>query len=48
MGAEIVKEVAEKTNNIAGDGTTTSAILTQAIFSEGFKRTTMGMGAMGS
>jgi chaperonin GroEL len=47
MGAEIVKEVAEKTNNIAGDGTTTSAILTQAIFSEGFKRTTMGMGAMG-
>jgi chaperonin GroEL len=32
MGAEIIKEVAEKTNNIAGDGTTTATILTQAIF----------------
>lgn len=47
MGAEIVKEVASKTNDIAGDGTTTSAILTQAIFSEGLKRTAMGMGSMG-
>lgn len=47
MGAEIVKEVAEKTNDIAGDGTTTSVVLTQAIFTEGLKQTAMGVGAMG-
>ena len=47
MGAEIAKEVASKTNDIAGDGTTTATILTQAIFSEGLKQTTMGMNAMG-
>jgi chaperonin GroEL len=47
MGAEIVKEVATKTNDIAGDGTTTSVILTQAIISEGMKHTTMGVNAMG-
>ncbi len=47
MGAEIVKEVAEKTNDIAGDGTTTSVILTQAIFAEGLKHTTLGVSAMG-
>lgn len=47
MGAEIVKEVANKTNDIAGDGTTTSVVLTQAIFEEGLKRTTMGLNAMG-
>lgn len=47
MGAEIVKEVATKTNDIAGDGTTTSVILTQTMVSEGFKRTTMGTNAMG-
>lgn len=46
MGAEIVKEVATKTNDIAGDGTTTSVILTQAIVSEGMKHTTMGVNAM--
>jgi len=46
MGAEIVKEVANKTNDIAGDGTTTSVILTQAIVSEGMKHTTMGVNAM--
>ncbi len=46
MGAEIVKEVANKTNDGAGDGTTTSVILTQAIVSEGMKLTTMGMNAM--
>lgn len=46
MGAEIVKEVATKTNDIAGDGTTTSVILTQAIVSEGLKHTTMGVNAM--
>ena len=47
MGAEIVKEVAEKTNEIAGDGTTTSVILTQAIFAEGLRQTTMGVNPMG-
>lgn len=46
MGAEIVKEVASKTNDIAGDGTTTSVILTQAIISEGMKNTAMGVNAM--
>ncbi len=46
MGAEIIKEVANKTNDVAGDGTTTSVILTQAIISEGMKHTTMGVNAM--
>ncbi len=47
MGAEIVKEVASKTNDSAGDGTTTATILIQAIVSEGMKQTTMGVNAMG-
>jgi len=47
MGAEIVKEVANKTNELAGDGTTTATILTQALFTEGLKHTTMGVNAMG-
>jgi chaperonin GroEL len=47
MGAEIIKEVATKTNDIAGDGTTTSVVLTQAIVNEGMKHTTMGVNAMG-
>ena len=47
MGAEIVKEVATKTNEVAGDGTTTSVVLTQAIVSEGMKLTSMGVNAMG-
>ncbi|MEK7180337.1 MAG: chaperonin GroEL [Patescibacteria group bacterium] len=47
MGAEIIKEVATKTNDVAGDGTTTSVILTQALVSEGMKHTTMGVNAMG-
>lgn len=47
MGAEIMKEVATKTNDIAGDGTTTSVILAQAIISEGMKHTNMGLGVMG-
>src|SRR3989344_1869327 len=47
MGAEIVKEVANKTNDNAGDGTTTSVILTQAIFNEGVRETGMGANAMG-
>lgn len=47
MGAEIIKEVATKTNDIAGDGTTTSVVIAQAIISEGMKHTTMGVNAMG-
>jgi chaperonin GroEL len=46
LGAEIVKEVANKTNETAGDGTTTSVILTQAIFNEGLKYTSMGINTM--
>ncbi len=47
LGAEIVKEVATKTNDTAGDGTTTSVILAQAIIAEGLKHTNMGLGVMG-
>ena len=46
MGAEIVKEVASKTNDSAGDGTTTSVLLAQSIITEGMKRTEMGANAM--
>ena len=46
MGAEIVKEVANKTNEIAGDGTTTATVLMQALVAEGLKQTTMGLNAM--
>jgi len=46
MGAEIVKEVANKTNDSAGDGTTTAVVLTQAIVTEGMKRTALGANAM--
>ncbi len=46
MGASIVKEVATKTNDKAGDGTTTAVVLTQAIIQEGLKRTAMGANAM--
>ncbi len=42
LGAEIVKEVAEKTNEIAGDGTTTAAVLAQRIISEGLKNVAAG------
>ncbi len=46
MGAEIIKEVATKTNELAGDGTTTATVLTQALVNEGLKQTTMGLNAM--
>lgn len=46
MGAEIVKEVANKTNDLAGDGTTTATLLTQALVHEGLRQTTMGTNAM--
>jgi len=47
MGAEIVKEVATKTNDLAGDGTTTSVVLTQSMIDEGMKHTTMGVNPIG-
>jgi len=47
MGAEIMKEVANKTNEIAGDGTTTSVILAQALMTEGLKKISMGVNPMG-
>ena len=47
MGADIVKDVANKANESAGDGTTTAVILTQAIVDEGFKKTSLGANAMG-
>jgi len=42
MGAQLVKEVASKTSDVAGDGTTTATILAQSIFSEGLKYVTAG------
>ena len=42
LGAEIVKEVAEKANDVAGDGTTTAVVLAQSIISEGIKNVTAG------
>lgn len=42
IGAEIIKEVASKTNDVAGDGTTTATVLAQAIISEGLKNVTAG------
>ena len=42
MGAQLVKEVAEKTSDIAGDGTTTATVLAQAIYKEGLKNVTSG------
>ena len=42
MGAQLVKEVAEKTSDVAGDGTTTATVLAQAIYREGLKNVTAG------
>ena len=47
MGAEIVKEVSKKTDDVAGDGTTTAVVLAQAIIKEGLKYTTMGVNPIG-
>ena len=47
MGAEIVKEVATKTNDTAGDGTTTSVVITQALVASGFKKSLNGATSMG-
>ncbi|MFQ6115243.1 MAG: chaperonin GroEL, partial [bacterium] len=46
MGAQMVKEVASKTSDVAGDGTTTATILAQCIFSEGLKNVTAGSNPM--
>lgn len=46
MGAEIIKEVANKTNDLAGDGTTTATVLTQALVTEGLRQTTLGLNTM--
>lgn len=47
MGAKLVSEVASKTNDIAGDGTTTATVLTQAIVREGLKNVTAGANPLG-
>ncbi len=46
MGAQLVKEVATKTNDVAGDGTTTATVLAQSIIKEGFKNVTAGANPM--
>src|SRR5919106_6762458 len=46
MGAQLIKEAASKTNDAAGDGTTTSVVLAQAIITEGFKNTAAGANPM--
>ena len=46
MGAQLVKEVASKTNDVAGDGTTTATVLAEAIFREGLKRIASGYDPM--
>ncbi len=46
MGAQMVKEVASKTSDVAGDGTTTATVLAQAIFKEGLKNVTAGANPM--
>ena len=46
MGAQMVREVASKTSDVAGDGTTTATVLAQAIFREGLKQVTAGHGPM--
>ena len=46
MGAQMVKEVASKTNDVAGDGTTTATVLAEAIYREGLKNVTAGSNPM--
>src|SRR5881275_1355633 len=47
MGAQLVREVASKTNDVAGDGTTTATVLAQAIFREGLRNVAAGANPMG-
>jgi chaperonin GroEL len=46
MGAQMVREVATKTSDVAGDGTTTATVLAQAIYAEGLKNVTAGANPM--
>merc|ERR1719199_224338 len=46
IGAQLVRQVANKTNDVAGDGTTTATVLTRAIFAEGCKSVAAGMNPM--
>ena len=46
MGAQLVKEVATKTNDVAGDGTTTATLLAQSLIREGMKNVTAGANPM--
>src|SRR6476660_10321389 len=46
MGAQMVREAAQKTNDVAGDGTTTACVLTQSIVREGMKAVAAGMNPM--
>ena len=46
MGAQLVKEVSTKTNDVAGDGTTTATLLAQALIREGMKNVTAGANPM--
>ena len=46
MGAQMVKEVASKTSDVAGDGTTTATVLAQAIYREGVKFVSAGVNPM--
>src|SRR6266496_1626993 len=46
MGAQLLKEAASKTNDVAGDGTTTATVLAQSIVNEGFKTLAAGANAM--
>lgn len=46
LGAQLVRSVASKTNDVAGDGTTTATVLTRAIFAEGCKSVAAGMNPM--
>src|SRR5690606_28752242 len=46
MGAQMLREVASKTNDVAGDGTTTATVLAQAIVKEGMKSVSAGMNPM--
>src|SRR4030066_1995161 len=47
LGAQMLKEVASKTSDVAGDGTTTATVLAQAIYREGIKMVTAGANPMG-